>query len=412
MNKRPIRLGDLLIEMGRITPDDVECALDHQRVHGGYLGDALIRLGLLTHDELRWSLADQHDIPFVHLRPENIDHALAGQVPAAWAREHLVLPVLRNGGTVTAVLEDLSGLEKLEEVRRYTRAERVEPALSTPERIRELIQAVHGQGGGPPVGLGRLVEEALERGASELGVSVRPGRVEGWYRAGEKVRRALDAGWEAELEEVVSPLSPLPTSPVHTLRQWPAILTAGGSTWRVECHALGRGESLEWAARLLQPVRVDLSRVEVCPELAAAVRRAREAGSVVARVHPADYRLNGSAAPLETLEAALPALPALLLDDPRALHLSSRPVAAPRGALYLLLREPLEMLLPRLEPFALEALTLDVGGLRADDVDTLRRVSPFVAALARLDGRPGPLPADLHLSLRADGERLIWTQLF
>ena len=65
MSKRPIRLGEMLVQMGRVTADEVERALAHQHAHGGYMGDALVALGILTREELGWGLANQHDIPFV-----------------------------------------------------------------------------------------------------------------------------------------------------------------------------------------------------------------------------------------------------------------------------------------------------------------------------------------------------------
>lgn len=404
MNKRPIRIGELLVELGRVSPADVERALAHQQAHGGYLGDALVQLGAITRDELRWCLADQHDVPFVHLRPESIDQALAAQVPAAWARQHLVLPVLRSGDTVTVVLEDLAGVETLEEVRRLTGAAAVEPALSSPDDIRALIDAVYGEGSGPPVGVERIVAEALEQGARVVGVSARPGRVLGWYRGEETVFRTLDERWAEELDDLVSPLSPLPGSPVHGLRRWPAILSVAGGSWSVECHALGRGEALEWAAQIGEPIRTDPAAARVEPGAAAAVRLALAAGGLTLHVES-----DGASVGAELLEAALPALPTLLAGEAaRSLHLSDRPAPTPHGVLYLRLREPLDEVLAGLEPFALEALTLCLERVTPEELAAARRVASLVAVHTRAD--PGAaLPVDARFRLRADGGGLLWT---
>ena len=45
-------LGGLLVGRGLVTVDDIDAALERQRVQGGRLGDNLIALGLLTAEEL------------------------------------------------------------------------------------------------------------------------------------------------------------------------------------------------------------------------------------------------------------------------------------------------------------------------------------------------------------------------
>ena len=270
-----MRIGELLVHLGRITPAQVEEALAHQQSRGGFLGDALIRLGFITRDELRWTLADQHDIPFVRLHPDHIDHGLAALTPAAWAREHHILPVLRDGDRVTAVIGDVADLEKLDEVRRLTGAAAVEAALSPPETIRDLIDAVYGPAPQPPSRFAQLVSEALSYGAESLGVSVRDGAAVGWYRIVETVYRPLEADWVSELRESVSPLA-YALDGGH--RAWPALLAAGGAVWRVECQALGQGRSLEWMARLVARVPEGLGSAAIDPDLRESVQRAMARG--------------------------------------------------------------------------------------------------------------------------------------
>lgn len=401
-------LGEILVALGRISPADVERALTHQRAHGGYFGDALITLGVLTRSELNWALADQSDLPFVQLDPGAIDRAVAAAVPAAWAREHLILPVLRSDGVVTVVLDSPGGLEKLDEVRRFTGADEVEAALAAPENIRALIEAVHGAHG-PPVPLARLFAEGVPAGAERVGVSVRPGRVTAWYAAAEAdpVHRAVGAQWAAELEALVSPLSPLPSSPVHEVRSWPALLTLADATWRVDCHALGRGEALEWTAVVGHPIPTT-GAASLDSELADALRAACRAGTVSVRVHPGED--DGAASAEEIVEAALASLPAALFGaDFRALHLSDRPVVVAPGQLYLLVRDRLGEALTRTRPFALQGLTLDVERLSDTELEMARRTAPFVAFRARSHDDPAP-SADFDLRLRLSADGPVWSR--
>jgi len=280
----------------------------------------------------------------------------------------------------------------------------VEAALASPQTIRALIEAVHGDGG-VPVSLERLWEEAVELRATLIGVSLRPGRVSGWYRRKEEgvVSRPLGTGWAEEMEALVSPLSPLATSPVHAVRSWPAILSLPRGAWRVECHAVGRGDSVEWTATLDHPVPTAIARAEVDAALRDELRAAAAAGGAV--VHARADRVGD-----ELLEAALPGLPAAVLGAGcRAIHLSDRPVAITGGLLYVLVRGELAESLEGMAAFGFEALTLDVERLDPAELDAARRVAPLVAFRAR-SGGDAHASAGIALRLLAWGDGLAWSR--
>jgi hypothetical protein len=408
MERQRRALGEILVDLGRITPEQVESALAHQREHGGYFGDALVALGFLTRDALNWTLADQFGLAFVQLRPENIDLATAALVPAEWAREHLVLPILRAGDTVLAAIADPRSVERLEEVRRYTGAVHVEASLATPENVRALIEAVHGRGSAP-VPLTRLVAEALDAGARAMGVSVRPGRTVGWYRTGATVARHLDADWAAELEAMVSPLPPLSLSPVYGVRSWPAILTAPSGSWRVVCNALGRGDAVEWSADLEAKIPATVAVAPMSDALLGTVRAAAANGGATIQVHSCERAGHPQAVSDETLEATFPTLPlALGGAEIRSIHLSDRPVAVGHGLLYVLVRGALAEALAGLGSFALEAVTLDVERMSEADLAAARRVAPVVAYRSR-EEPAADLAPDFSLCLRVDGGELVWS---
>jgi len=410
MSKRPIRLGEMLVQMGRVTADEVERALAHQHAHGGYMGDALVALGILTPEELGWGLANQHDIPFVHLRPENIDHDLALRVPAAWASEHNMLPVLWIEGRVTVVMHDVAGLEMMEEVRHLTGATDVVPALTSLEAIAELIEAVHGPAArageaaetepadGPDgeIGLEALMAEALERGATAFGISARPGRAVGWYHTGRVVACALAPEWRAELHRLVAPA----TDPDGTGR-WSATARMGGELRMLECHAISRGEALEWAAVPGARLAADPDRVHVDPALVQRARDARRNGGMAARI-ACDP---GEDAASEALQALLPAL--LLGEGVRALHLAQGAGAAPPGTLRVPVAGPLAGTAAGLAPFFPDAVTVRVDALGDGDLAALRRLAPFVAVLASAPGQDPDL-FDCVVRLRLDEGGPAW----
>jgi hypothetical protein len=57
-----MRIGEILVRRGLVTPSDVQAALERQRVHGKGLGANLIALRRLTVDQLVTVLQDQRDL--------------------------------------------------------------------------------------------------------------------------------------------------------------------------------------------------------------------------------------------------------------------------------------------------------------------------------------------------------------
>ena len=48
----PVRIGELLLKEKRITPDQLQQALNHQKGGGGKLGFNLVKLGFVKDDEI------------------------------------------------------------------------------------------------------------------------------------------------------------------------------------------------------------------------------------------------------------------------------------------------------------------------------------------------------------------------
>lgn len=65
------RIGAILVEQMKLTPENVNQVLEAQRTGGSRFGDTAVQLGLITVDDLRRAIADQYELPY--LRPENRD---------------------------------------------------------------------------------------------------------------------------------------------------------------------------------------------------------------------------------------------------------------------------------------------------------------------------------------------------
>ncbi|HEX2190888.1 MAG TPA: hypothetical protein VHG51_18415, partial [Longimicrobiaceae bacterium] len=200
-----------------------------------------------------------------------------------------------------------------------------------------------------------------------------------------------------ELRRLVTPF-PEPSGG-QGVRRWQARIALAGLVWTAECHAVGDGAALEWAARVTGEDTAWQASGWVDPELRAAVARALRAGPVLVAASGEDEG---------ALRRALPDLPALLLERrPRVVHLTDRTEPPAGVTVTVPVGESLRGSLAALHAFALEALTLDVGEAGPDDLDAARHAAPLVVAAPRSGGVAG---ADYRLVLRPEGDVLLWTR--
>ncbi|MEW5936054.1 MAG: type II secretion system protein GspE, partial [Bacillota bacterium] len=89
----PRRLGEILVESGRVSPAQLEQALEQARKSGTRLGEALVKMGILSEEELARSLAQQLGLPFSPT--VNWEREAVKLVPEQVARRHRVLPLSR-----------------------------------------------------------------------------------------------------------------------------------------------------------------------------------------------------------------------------------------------------------------------------------------------------------------------------
>ena len=81
MQRKKMRLGDLLIKDGTITPEQLETGLRRQRENGKKLGEALIEIGATTEDSIAVALANQLGYNMVNLAEVEIDKKLFEMYP-------------------------------------------------------------------------------------------------------------------------------------------------------------------------------------------------------------------------------------------------------------------------------------------------------------------------------------------
>ncbi len=93
MSERPKKLiGELLIEDGVLTRENLQEALEFQKRNGGLIGQILISQGYITEENLISALARQLDIPYLPLQSYAINPESVALVDAEFCRKNVALP--------------------------------------------------------------------------------------------------------------------------------------------------------------------------------------------------------------------------------------------------------------------------------------------------------------------------------
>jgi len=133
------RIGDLLLREGLISREQLQKALDEQRQNGTRVGYNLVKLGFIQENELTRTLARQFKMPAVDLSKFEVDTKIIKLVPADLATKNLVLPLKRDGRTLTVAMADPTNLGVIEDLKFITRYD-IFPVIAGEFTLRNVIE--------------------------------------------------------------------------------------------------------------------------------------------------------------------------------------------------------------------------------------------------------------------------------
>jgi type IV pilus assembly protein PilB len=139
-----IRIGELLLKEKRITPEQLQEALTHQRTNGGKLGYNLITLGYVKDDEITALLSKQYGVPSIALAQFEIDPAVLKLIPPDTAQKYQIVPLARSGGTLTIAMTDPTNVLAMDDIKFMT-GYSVEPVVASETAVIEAIEKYYGR---------------------------------------------------------------------------------------------------------------------------------------------------------------------------------------------------------------------------------------------------------------------------
>jgi type IV pilus assembly protein PilB len=132
------RIGEVLLERGVINRKELERALAHQKEHGGQLGQILIQHGAVTEDEVALALTAQYGFPYLPLSKYEIDTELTALIPETTAKQYCLIAIDRIGNALTLAMADPSNTQAIEAIELLTKCV-VQTFVSTPTDITAAI---------------------------------------------------------------------------------------------------------------------------------------------------------------------------------------------------------------------------------------------------------------------------------
>ncbi|MDP2881508.1 MAG: GspE/PulE family protein [Azonexus sp.] len=141
-----VRLGDLLIQQGLLTEEQLKIALDEQKRTGRKLGRVFVESGYVTEEGISQALARQLRIPFVDLKNFTPKPDLIKLLPEAPARRFraMVLEQLADG-RLQIGLADPTDLQAYDEITRLVKRE-IDLAVVTESQLLAMVDRVYHRG--------------------------------------------------------------------------------------------------------------------------------------------------------------------------------------------------------------------------------------------------------------------------
>jgi type II secretion system protein E len=139
-------IGELLVERGVITAQQLSEAEALQKKQGSRLDRVLLELGYVEENELLHALGEQLSIPVVDLSAEEIDLEVLRSMPAKLVHRQGLLPLSKLDGTLRIATSDPFDVYALDELRMLMGCH-IEPVLASRAEIDKIIKAQFGVAG-------------------------------------------------------------------------------------------------------------------------------------------------------------------------------------------------------------------------------------------------------------------------
>ncbi len=198
-----LKIGEILVKAGKISVEQLDRALDKQRILNKKLGEVLIMMSLITPDELQLYLLNQKSIEKIDLKNFSLDAGLVSQVGREFCLGQKIIPIeiqeVADGRVLRFAFYSMNELPKLKKRGELQRFKLI-PHLAQKEEIENLLKIL--EGGDREIRiytspdsakhvrvLNALVKSAVQVGVSDILFEFKDGQLDIYFRSGEQLAR-------------------------------------------------------------------------------------------------------------------------------------------------------------------------------------------------------------------------------
>lgn len=187
-----IRIGDLLVDLGHISPEDLESAIRLQKESDTQekLGQVLVRHNFIEEQAFIEVLSIQMGYPFVEPALNNIDRERCDKIPKSLMTTHAFVPIKTDDGTVRVAFADPLDQDTLQTVRRFL-GEKIVPVIAQSRTIRKTLELLAEKKAGHALAVdtttvvgtvNSIILEAIKNNASDIHIEPMADRLQVRFR--------------------------------------------------------------------------------------------------------------------------------------------------------------------------------------------------------------------------------------
>ncbi|MEE8170643.1 MAG: ATPase, T2SS/T4P/T4SS family, partial [Phycisphaerae bacterium] len=274
-------LGELLVKQGKISKEQLQCAVAARKDETERIERILVRQGVVTERSVLETLSEMVRMPVVDLTQIEIDEDMLRRMPKKLIHRRKLIPIGRNNGALEVATNDPFDIYAFDELRMLTGLD-IKPVLAAESEINAVIKKYFGVAGGT---IADLVEEAKAKDENDIEVLTEVSE-----EVGDLAEMAQDASVVKLVNDLLLEAINERASDVH-IEPFEEQL---GIRYRID----GRLQAAHVPVQIQRYQAAIISRIKILANLNIAEKRVPQDGSFRIKVHGREIDMRVSIIPM------------------------------------------------------------------------------------------------------------------
>lgn len=147
MQKAPaqmLSLGEILVRHGWMSWDQLKEALATQKRTGQILGEICIVSGFVTPKDMYRALAIQANMAFIDFKKIRVGEDVIGLIPKKFAYDHRMMPVIKKNNAMLIAISNPADVNCESELQKLIPDTQIHTGIASPEDIDEALKHYYG----------------------------------------------------------------------------------------------------------------------------------------------------------------------------------------------------------------------------------------------------------------------------